>query len=530
MTPRYTPSVTASARTAAAARPSWSILDRTRFSFRRVPRQGRRLCIPDDSRAGGATCRRQTNPLSRGFIHGGLTDARATYVRRTETDGSKLPTSGKGRRRPERGLRRERVGGEVGRGGQYPATRRAPASATASDDDAWLVEVAEGASRDAGGVPVELLGEYLPLLADAAIHGRRPKRGELDAVGLLGRRAAEQGISAGRVVQLYLSAARRLWQELPMVVRSRDREAVRAAAAAVLHVVDDAVATLAEGYADARRDLVRREETLRRELIDDLLRGDSDLGDFGGTRRTVRARPRPGPPGRAGRAEPAAARRRRGDQCAGGGHFRPARRPRRPRRDQGRAARRAGTRRRHRSRADSHPALEAVNDLGQLMHRELSRLPRGRPWRVAVGRAHPGLYGIARSYEEAREALTMAGRLHVDKPVVHAHELLIYRVLLRDQPAIVDLVQAVLSPLVQARGGAGPLLATLEAYFDTGGVATESAKRLHLSVRTVTYRLDRIKALTGYDTADPAHRFTLQAAVLGAKALNWPDQQLPSLG
>jgi len=34
-------------------------------------------------------------------------------------------------------------------------------------------------------------------------------------VGRLGRQAAEQGISAGRVVQLYLSAARRLWQDLP---------------------------------------------------------------------------------------------------------------------------------------------------------------------------------------------------------------------------------------------------------------------------------------------------------------------------
>jgi hypothetical protein len=138
-------------------------------------------------------------------------------------------------------------GSEV-RWGVADSTRRRggqPPSATASDDDAWLVEVAEGASRDAGGVPVELLGEYLPLLADAAIHGRRPKRSELDAVGLLGRRAAEQGISAGRLVQLYLSTARRLWQQLPMVVRSRDREAVRAAATAVFHVVDGAVATLA---------------------------------------------------------------------------------------------------------------------------------------------------------------------------------------------------------------------------------------------------------------------------------------------
>jgi DNA-binding PucR family transcriptional regulator len=97
-----------------------------------------------------------------------------------------------------------------------------------------------------------------------------------------------------------------------------------------------------------------------------------------------------------------------------------------------------------------------------------------------------------------------------------------------DQPAIVDLVSSVLTPLLQARGGAQPLLDTLDAYFGTGAVATESAKRLHVSVRTVTYRLDRIRTLTGYDAVAPRHRFTLQAAVLGAKALNWPTQPLPT--
>nr|BFE72664.1 hypothetical protein GCM10020092_059650 [Actinoplanes digitatis] len=122
----------------------------------------------------------------------------------------------------------------------------------------------------------------------------------------------------------------------------------------------------------------------------------------------------------------------------------------------------------------------------------------------------------------------MAGRLDSDTPVVNAQDVLIYRVLLRDQPAIVDLVQAALGPLARARGGAGPLLDTLHAYFETGAVATESAKRLHVSVRTVTYRLDRVRKLTGYDPADPAHRFTLQAAVLGAKVLNWPQEPLPA--
>jgi hypothetical protein len=32
---------------------------------------------------------------------------------------------------------------------------------------------------------------------------------------------------------------------------------------------------------------------------------------------------------------------------------------------------------------------------------------------------------------------------------------------------------------------------TLQAYFETGGIATETARRMHMSVRTVTYRSPR---------------------------------------
>ena len=165
--------------------------------------------------------------------------------------------------------------------------------------------------------------------------------------------------------------------------------------------------------------------------------------------------------------------------------------------------------------------------VGRIVHGELSRLRRGSPWRVAVGRAHPGAYGIARSYEEAREGLAMATSMNLDRPVIEMRDVLTYRVLARDQTALVDLVHAVLSPLDRARGGAGPLVTTLQTYFECGCVATTTASTLHLSVRAVTYRLDRIRALTGFDPLDPAHRFTLQTAALGAKLLGWPAQDLP---
>jgi sugar diacid utilization regulator len=394
-------------------------------------------------------------------------------------------------------------------------------AATEAVDDSWLIEVATAACRDAGGIPVELLGDYLPILADAAISGREPHPSELVAVGLLGRRAAELGVSAGTAVQLYLSAARRLWQQLPMVIRSRDNQAVRDAAAAVLRVVDEAVASLAEGYAEARRQMVRREETLRREIIEDLLRGDADVGKL-----VERAEPfgldmaRPhqvalaAATGRLDDAEPAISRLEHAIVHWAGD------------RDVLVATKDGWIVVVTPADTDVPGARTGPKKLGDLMLTELSRSPRGRPWRVTVGRPYPGSYGIARSYEEAREALTMAVRLHLGTPVIHAEQLLIYRVLLRDQPAITDLVQSVLGRLVHARGGAEPLLATLDTYFATGSVTTETARRLHLSVRAVTYRLDRVKALTGYNPADPAQRFTMHAAVLGARLLGWPTHDL----
>jgi DNA-binding PucR family transcriptional regulator len=164
------------------------------------------------------------------------------------------------------------------------------------------------------------------------------------------------------------------------------------------------------------------------------------------------------------------------------------------------------------------------------MQAELRRLGKRPQWRVAAGRSHLGAYGIARSYEEAREALSLAERLRLDTDAVHGRDLLVYRVIGRDQAAIADLVQSVLTPLTQARGGAEPLLQTLQAYFATGEVATETARRLHLSVRTVTYRLAKVKALTGFDATDPAQRFALHVAVLGARLLDWPTRELPASG
>jgi DNA-binding PucR family transcriptional regulator len=95
-------------------------------------------------------------------------------------------------------------------------------------------------------------------------------------------------------------------------------------------------------------------------------------------------------------------------------------------------------------------------------------------------------------------------------------------VLLRDEAALSSLIAGTLTPLLQARGGPGPLLQTLLAYFDGGGNSARAARALHLSVRAVTYRLSRVRELTGHDPATPEGRLTLHLAALGARLLDWP--------
>ena len=384
---------------------------------------------------------------------------------------------------------------------------------------AWLAAVAADAARQSQ-MPADLLGAYLDLIADAALTGRRPEPPELTAVHETGRQAAAQGIAARRVAHLYLSAAVLLWSTVPQQVRSRGRDEVSAAAEAVLVAVDGAVAALVEGHESERRRRIRHEETVRREFVDDLLRGDSDVAslvergepfglDFGIRHQVALAVP-------SGRlvdetAVASALERSIADSYAGRdvlvdvreGCFvvvtpQPA--------DDGFG--------RH---ADAGSAVEAA----------LGGMRRSVRWRIAAGRAHPGTYGVARSYEEAREALALAETLRLDVPIVYARDLLVYRVLGRDQEALSDLVRSELSPLTTVRGGADALLDTLDTYFDSGGVATETARRLHVSVRTVTYRLARVAELTGRDPARPADRLTLEVAVLGARLLRWPGQALP---
>ncbi len=380
-----------------------------------------------------------------------------------------------------------------------------------------LAGVALGAASDAGGLDVSLLGDFLSTVVDAANTGRTLRRAELERYGERGAAAAQAGVPLRALIDLYLSASWRLWVELP-VVNTGTADQVRAAGLAMLHAADDGVAALAEGFQLARTDLVRRRDAERREVFEALLAGGStaqsvlvraaDLGlDLssphavlvaadvdvlqGSAAAAVIGRVERALAGRLGDTQPLLAVHDGELVCV-----------------------------------FAAPDAEAVQQvsarLGAVLHAEAT----GR-WQIAVGRALAGPGAVRLSYEQAHDTLQLAAALGLDKPVLTSGDLAVYRVLLRDRGAIAELIRTVLGPLTTTRGGAGPLLETLDAYYASGAVAAETARRLHLSVRAVTYRLARVHQVLGRDPGDPDERFAMHAAVLGARLLNWPRVDLP---
>ncbi len=380
-----------------------------------------------------------------------------------------------------------------------------------------LTEIAGAAAAEAGGLDPGLLGDHLAVVLDVAASGRRLTSAELTQYRRRGQTAAEAGVALRALVELHLSGIWRLWPQLPDVTAS-DPARVARAGAAVLRGADDGVAALTEGYQLARQTVVRRQDAARREFFDDLLSGRADLGGlvaraegFGidlAAPHTVAV---------------VSAQRPFADATPIVGQLERAILGRR-----GDANTLVASKEGLLVVVFAAPDGAAVAHVTDRLTSTLQAAAGGRDavgeWRIGLGRARSGPTGVRASFEEARDALDLAGRLGWAEPVIAASDLLVYQVVLRDRAAITDLIEAVLTPL--ARGRADGLLDTLGTYLDCGGNTAAAARELHLSVRAVSYRLARIAELTGHDPTDPAHRLSLHVATVGARLLDWPNTPL----
>ncbi len=115
---------------------------------------------------------------------------------------------------------------------------------------------------------------------------------------------------------------------------------------------------------------------------------------------------------------------------------------------------------------------------------------------LGIGRYHPGIRGLARSYQDARAALSLGRRFH-GQNCVHGLDALGIAAFVgvSDEATKIDLATHLLSPLDHEP----ELLETLSIFFRHDCCPSATAKSLSIHRNTLSYRLDKIGSLTGLD-------------------------------
>ncbi|HEY9737056.1 MAG TPA: helix-turn-helix domain-containing protein [Trichocoleus sp.] len=154
--------------------------------------------------------------------------------------------------------------------------------------------------------------------------------------------------------------------------------------------------------------------------------------------------------------------------------------------------------------------LEALKRAGDALLLRL-RQDTGAAVSVGIGRYHPGILGLSRSYQDARVALRLGRQFNGQNQVYCLDRLGIAAfACVADERTKVELARHLLSPL----DGEPDLLETLKVFFDQDCALSSTAKRLLIHRNTLSYRLDKITSLTGLDPRQFDEAIQIRLALL----------------
>ncbi len=137
---------------------------------------------------------------------------------------------------------------------------------------------------------------------------------------------------------------------------------------------------------------------------------------------------------------------------------------------------------------------------------------------IGIGRYHPGVRGLARSYQDARTALSLGLQFEGSNRVHCLDQLGIASFVgVSDERTKIDLSAHLLSPLDHAP----ELIETLETFFEKNCCPSSTATKLEIHRNTLRYRLDKIASLTGLDPRVFDHAVQIRLA-LAVRLLNGP--------
>ncbi|AFZ32439.1 transcriptional regulator, CdaR [Gloeocapsa sp. PCC 7428] len=130
---------------------------------------------------------------------------------------------------------------------------------------------------------------------------------------------------------------------------------------------------------------------------------------------------------------------------------------------------------------------------------------------IGIGRYHPGILGLARSYQDARMALSLGHHFNGNNQVYCLDRLGIAAFIgIADEQTKVELAKHLLTPL----DSEPELLITIETFFEKNCSFSATAKQLSIHRNTLNYRLDKLTSLTGLDPRCFDHAVQIRLALL----------------
>jgi DNA-binding PucR family transcriptional regulator/putative methionine-R-sulfoxide reductase with GAF domain len=162
------------------------------------------------------------------------------------------------------------------------------------------------------------------------------------------------------------------------------------------------------------------------------------------------------------------------------------------------------------------PDLATAERHADQLHAAAAPLLRPGTASVGIGNLAESVAELARSHHEARQALRLARRGGMRGKITSYRSLGAFRLLLEVQSpeALRRFVGEVLGPLLKyAESRETPLLETLEALAAARWVRRAAARDLGIHVNSMSYRTERIEAISGLKLDEPETRVAIAIAL-----------------
>lgn len=158
--------------------------------------------------------------------------------------------------------------------------------------------------------------------------------------------------------------------------------------------------------------------------------------------------------------------------------------------------------------------LLTIKKIGQQVKVKLEKQYPRLNLSVGMGSTASYLEELPRSYQEAKDAIAFGRLIHGGEVVVGFQELGVYRILCqlvekgwKPEEFVPQALHALIAYDEQYNSN---LLQTLEVLLECNGNASKAAKKLYIHYKTMLYRIERIKAVTGLDLDNRENRLELE--------------------